>query len=80
MARFHNCVNALHSQHFFHSCQTLRVKRLALEHVQHNAVYMDRKMSVNRNCLCQFREIPWNQTTDDTYVQRGSILITRVIT
>ena len=31
----------------------------------------------NRNCLCQFREIPWNQTTD---VHRGSILITRVIT
>ena len=31
----------------------------------------------NRNCLGQFREIPWNQTTD---VHRGSTLITRVIT
>ena len=31
----------------------------------------------NRNCLGQFREIPWNQTTD---VHWGSTLITRVIT
>ena len=31
----------------------------------------------NRNCLGQFREIPWNQSTD---VHRGSTLITRVIT
>ena len=30
-----------------------------------------------RNCLGQFREIPWNQTTDE---YRGSTLITRVIT
>ena len=27
----------------------------------------------NQNCLGQFHEIPWNQTTD---VHRGSILIT----
>ena len=31
----------------------------------------------NRNCLGQFREISWNQTTD---VHRGSTLITRVLT
>ena len=31
----------------------------------------------NRNCLVQFHEIPWNQTTD---VHRGSTLITRAIT
>ena len=30
----------------------------------------------NRNCLCQFREITWNQTT---VVHRGSTLIMRVI-
>ena len=33
--------------------------------------------SLNRNCLGQIREIPWNQTTD---VHRGSTSITRVIT
>ena len=31
----------------------------------------------NRNYFGQFREIPWNQTTD---VHRGSTLITLVIT
>ena len=31
----------------------------------------------NRNCVGQFREIPWNQTTD---VHRGSTLKTRSIT
>ena len=31
----------------------------------------------NRKCLGQFREIPWNQTTD---VYRGSTLIPRAIT
>ena len=29
--------------------------------------------TTNRSCLGQFREIPWNQTTD---VHRGSTLIT----
>ena len=33
--------------------------------------------SCQADCLGQFREIPWNQTTD---VHRGSTLITRVIT
>ena len=32
---------------------------------------------VNRNCLGQFRGIPWNQNKD---VHRGSTFITRVIT
>ena len=32
---------------------------------------------INWNCLVQFCEIPWKQTTD---VHRGSTLITRVIT
>ena len=30
----------------------------------------------NRNCLSQFPEIPWNQTTD---VHRGSTLIKQMI-
>ena len=33
------------------------------------------KARSNQNCLGQFREIPWNQTT---YVHRGSSFITRV--
>ena len=44
------------------------------EERRHCGDYMDES---NRNCLCQFHEIPWNQTTD---VQRGFTLITRVIT
>ena len=34
-------------------------------------------LRLNRNCLVQFRENPWNQTTD---LHRGSSLITRAIT
>ena len=34
------------------------------------------QLELPRNCLGQFREIPWNQTTD---VHRGSTLITRVL-
>ena len=33
--------------------------------------------SIDRNCLGQFRDIPWNKTT---YVHRGSTLMTPVIT
>ena len=50
-------------------------------HVAHIKLYIFFKdissLNINRNCLGQFREIPWNQTTD---VHRGSTLITRVIT
>ena len=35
---------------------------------------VSREGSAQSNCLGQFREIPWNQTTD---VHRGSTLITR---
>ena len=40
------------------------------------AVPRMKRVNTNRNCLGQFHEILWNQTTD---VHRGSTLIKRVI-
>ena len=46
-------------------------------HIVCNICYQSTQTDDNQNCLSQFRQIPWKQTTD---VLRGSTLITQVIT
>ena len=55
---------------------SLHVRLRYVSHCRRASMHSDTlHVRHNRNCLGQFREIPWIQTTD---VQRGSTLMTRV--